>query len=51
MASYQVYLQDQEQSLATVDKYLWDVKLFLEYLGEEGKLEKERVRGIGGKAV
>ena len=44
MASYQVYLQDQERSLATVDKYLRDVKRFLEYLGEEGKLEKESVR-------
>lgn len=35
---YRKYLQDEERSRATVEKYLWDVKAFVEYLdGRENR--------------
>lgn len=41
---YQTYLQDEERSPATVEKYLRDVRKFMEYLPEEKMTEKEQVR-------
>lgn len=41
---FQEYLQDEERSAATIDKYLRDVRRFLEYLGEDGMADREKVR-------
>ena len=56
LADFQRYLQDEERSPATVDKYLRDVKAFVKYLDRMGgnrkgdaaagikDLDKEKVR-------
>ena len=44
MSGYRAYLLDEERSPATVEKYLRDVKRFLEYTGNEQQLDKEMVR-------
>ena len=41
---YREYLMDEERSRATVEKYLRDVRKFLEYLGDDGGVDKEKVR-------
>ena len=41
---YRKYLLDQERSSATMEKYFRDVKRFMEYLGKEGTVNKEKVR-------
>ncbi|MBS5065601.1 MAG: tyrosine-type recombinase/integrase [Hungatella hathewayi] len=41
---YWEYLMDEERSRATVEKYLRDVRRFLEYLGDDGGVDKEKVR-------
>ncbi len=41
---YREYLRDEERSLATMEKYCRDVKRFLEYLGKDGTVDKEKVR-------
>ena len=38
------YLQDEERSQATMEKYARDVRRFLEYLGEDGIADREKVR-------
>ena len=43
---YREYLMDEERSRATVEKYLRDVRKFLEYLGDDGGVDKEKVRGF-----
>ena len=43
---YREYLMDEERSRATVEKYLRDVRKFLEYLGDGGGVDKEKVRGF-----
>ena len=44
LPAYREYLQDEERSRATVEKYLRDVRVFLEYVGENQVLGKERIR-------
>jgi len=44
LQEYQNYLQDEERSRATVEKYLRDVKHFLRYLGDSREIDKEIVR-------
>ena len=44
LPAYREYLRDEERSRATVEKYLRDVKVFLEYVGENQVLGKERIR-------
>ena len=41
---YREYLMDEERSRATVEKYLRDARKFLEYLGDDGRVDKEKVR-------
>ena len=41
---YLGYLLDEERSSATMEKYYRDVKRFWEYLGEDGTVDKEKVR-------
>ena len=41
---YREYLMDEERSRATVEKYLRDVRKFLKYLGDDGGVDKEKVR-------
>ncbi|EHI60264.1 tyrosine-type recombinase/integrase [Hungatella hathewayi] len=45
---YREYLRDEERSLATVEKYLRDVRAFMRYLGEDGmkacEVDREKVR-------
>lgn len=41
---FREYLQDEERSQATTDKYLRDVRRFLDYLGEDGVADREKVR-------
>ena len=41
---YWEYLMDEERRRATVEKYLRDVRRFLEYLGDDGGVDKEKVR-------
>ncbi len=41
---FREYLQDEERSQATTDKYLRDVRRFLHYLGGEGVADREKVR-------
>ncbi|EHI58589.1 tyrosine-type recombinase/integrase [Hungatella hathewayi] len=43
---YREYLMDEERSRATVEKYLRDVRKFLKYLGDDGGVDKEKVRGF-----
>ena len=43
---YREYLMDEERSRATVEKYLRDARKFLEYLGDDGRVDKEKVRGF-----
>lgn len=42
--NYRGYLEDEERSKATVEKYLRDVKAFFEFLGEGRSMTRERVR-------
>ena len=44
LPAYREYLRDEERSRATVEKYLRDVRVFLEYVGENQVLGKERIR-------
>ena len=44
LPAYREYLRDEERSRATVEKYLRDVRGFLEYVGENQVLGKERIR-------
>ncbi|MBS4987138.1 MAG: tyrosine-type recombinase/integrase, partial [Hungatella hathewayi] len=41
---YQEYLQDEERSPATVEKYLRDIRTFAAYLGENRRADREKVR-------
>ena len=41
---YREYLQDEERSPATVEKYLRDVRAFAAYLGKDGRADREKVR-------
>ena len=41
LLTYREYLQDEERSVATVEKYLRDVKVFMEYLNERGRGKEE----------
>lgn len=41
---YQTYLEDEERSAATVDKYIRDVRAFVKYLGEEQTIDGGKVR-------
>ena len=41
---YEAYLQDEERSRATVEKYIRDVKRFLGFLSGDLGIEKEKVR-------
>ena len=43
LPAYREYLRDEERSRATVEKYLRDVRVFLEYVGENQVLGKERI--------
>lgn len=42
--NYRGYLEDEERSKATVEKYLRDVKAFFVFLGEGRSMTRERVR-------
>ena len=44
LAGYREYLRDEERSQATVEKYLRDVKAFVNYLGTGREVDRERVR-------
>ena len=44
LETYRQYLLDEERSRATVEKYLRDVKHFLEYLGADRTVNREKVR-------
>ena len=44
LKEYEAYLQDEERSRATVEKYIRDVKRFLGFLSGNGGIEKEKVR-------
>lgn len=43
LTQYRAYLADMEKSLATIDKYLRDIRTFLTWMGEDTTLSKERV--------
>ena len=43
LTQYRAYLADMEKSLATIDKYLRDIRSFLTWMGEDTTLSKERV--------
>lgn len=43
LTQYRAYLADMEKSLATIDKYLRDIRTFLIWMGEDTTLSKERV--------
>lgn len=43
LTEYREYLQDEERSNATIEKYLRDVKQFIDYLGED-QVGKEKIR-------
>ncbi len=43
LTQYRTYLADMEKSLATIDKYLRDIRTFLTWMGEDTTLSKERV--------
>ena len=43
LTQYRAYLADMEKSLATIDKYLRDIRTFLAWMGEDTTLSKERV--------
>ena len=43
LRKYQDYLRDEERSLATIEKYVRDVRRFMEHLGD-GELSRESVR-------
>ena len=44
LEEYEGYLQDEERSRATVEKYLRDVRKFMRYLASDTELDKNRVR-------
>ena len=44
LKEYEAYLQDEERSRATVEKYIRDVKRFLGFLSGDLGIEKEKVR-------
>ena len=44
LPAYREYLRDEERSQATVEKYLRDVKAFVNYLGTGREVDRERVR-------
>ena len=44
LKEYEAYLQDEERSRATVEKYIRDVKRFLGFLSGDVGIEKEKVR-------
>ncbi len=42
---YEEYLQDEERSQATVEKYIRDVRRFMVFVGDDGVVDRETVRG------
>ena len=44
LADYGNYLEEEERSAATVEKYLRDVRAFLRYAGDAGGINREMVR-------
>ena len=42
--TYCNYLQDEERSVATVEKYLRDVRAFIRYQGKDPEINRERIR-------
>ena len=40
---YRAYLAEKEKSIATIDKYLRDIRTFLQWLGEDKDITKEKV--------
>ena len=43
LKQYRTYLADREKSLATIDKYLRDIRTFQHWLGEDRSITKEKV--------
>lgn len=43
LAQYRAYLAEMEKSLATIDKYLRDIRTFVKWMGEDPTVSKERV--------
>lgn len=43
LTQYRAYLAGTEKSIATIDKYLRDIRTFLKWMGEDPALSKERV--------
>ena len=46
LGEYRAYLAQKEKSIATIDKYLRDVRTFLQWLGEGQDITKEKVIAI-----
>lgn len=49
LSEYQYYLQDEERSTATVEKYIRDVKKFKKFLGNTSLIDRETVRSYKEK--
>ena len=43
LKQYRGYLADREKSIATIDKYLRDIRTFLQWMGENRSITKEKV--------
>ena len=43
LKQYRGYLADREKSVATIDKYLRDIRTFLQWMGENQSITKEKV--------
>ena len=41
LKQYRGYLADREKSIATIDKYLRDIRTFLQWMGENRSITKE----------
>lgn len=43
LKQYRIYLAEREKSIATIDKYLRDIRTFLQWMGEDRSVTKEKV--------
>ena len=47
LKQYRGYLADREKSIATIDKYLRDIRTFLQWMGENRSITKEKGMAAG----
>lgn len=55
LKQYRGYLADREKSVATIDKYLRDIRTFLQWMENQsiakGKSEEDRLQGMAAGAL